>query len=177
MKKCIKCGSNMLDNCCVRCGYMTNGNYISNKEPIDKNKDIKMYNDTYDKMYRNEKKIIPFFIGPLYFSYKNHLILGFIFTLLDILLYKELLKLCEPVGYFTLFFYMIVLFILLIKSLFYAILANSICIKADIYKISKLKDNKDYIIANHKSSSVFKLILNIIFYITVIITLFILYNL
>lgn len=172
--KCIKCGSKVFDNCCIGCGYMTNGNYSNtNKETVSyRYKDLKKYNSSFSEMFNNEKKFIPFILGPLYISYRNHLLFGCLISLIDFLIICLLLFFLDTSFALGLYTSLIISF--LIRGFIYSLFANSICLKTDEFEIKRLK-NKN--IDNHKSSSLFKMLLNlelyIVLFLIVIITGFI----
>ena len=73
--KCPKCGKKMTKDFCMFCGYMLNGNYI-HKTNYKVNDLAKALGDDYDKVIRNENKFLIFFLGPLYFAYRNYFFLG-----------------------------------------------------------------------------------------------------
>ena len=69
MIKCPKCHSEVLDGCCLKCGYMFNGNTVSLEESQDRNQDIKLFDSDFEKICRNDNYYMPLLLGPFYFSY------------------------------------------------------------------------------------------------------------
>lgn len=178
---CPKCGGKIFDSCCVKCGYLINGNKVSLKDKKDKNEDIKIFQKNFDLMLHNNNWFISFIIGPLYLSYKGYLILGSILTYLDLLIYyvilmipsflpQELLILpfFNQLGMYTFVLYFIM------SKLLYAATFNSLCLKLDNKKVEKIKNKypKDYknALAKHTNHILYP-VLTIL---TLILTLFIL---
>lgn len=167
--KCIKCGGIMLNDCCVNCGYMKNGNYTNKKDTFDKFEDIKNYNSSFDSMHRNKKKYLVFILGPLYLSYRNHLLSGCLMSLIDFSISCLIMAKLTQINEYSNFLFLLLLFTyIFIKRIIYVSFLNPICLRLDFYKIKILKKTKkNYIkiIKNHKSRSIFTLLLNIILYI------------
>ena len=66
--KCPDCKIELINDCCLRCGYMENGNKIKKEDSIlEKFKEQKLYNKNFDSMYRNEKLYINFCWGHYIF--------------------------------------------------------------------------------------------------------------
>lgn len=161
--KCPKCNSNMMNGCCLKCGYMSNGNYV-NKEEIKRNiSDIELFDKDYDKMNRNSNSYLPFMLGPFYLSYKGNFWLGFFLGIFDYLI--RILSSLTTIPLVCMIIYFI------ISRLSYLIFANQLCIFLDKKKISKIKskygDNYKEILNKHhnKISYIF---LTIILYIFIV---------
>lgn len=84
-KKCSKCGFNMTDNHCIKCGYIEGVSIID----IDKydnsitSKEL-VLGDSYQKVLHNENSLNIFLMGPLYFCYRKFILLGTLLFLLDL---------------------------------------------------------------------------------------------
>lgn len=168
---CPKCNAKIYNDCCVGCGYMNNGNYIKRYSLAEKFKDLRIYNNSFDEMTRNEKKFITFLLGSFYFSYRNHFLIGILISTFDILLSGFIIE------FFDTFFaqshvimvYLVKLYILLyiiVNKIFYMTFANMICLKLDELRLKRLKikrKNYEELISRHEDKSVFKLLLNLIF--------------
>ena len=166
---CPNCGGKIFDGCCVKCGYLNNGNKISLKDKKDKNEDVKIYQKNFDIMLHNNNWYIPFIIGPLYLSYKGYLVLGAILTYLDLLIYYLILmipsvlpsKLLVLPFFSQLGMYTFILYFIISKLLYSATL-NSLCLELDKKKTEKIKNNnpKNYknILAKHSNHVLFPII-------------------
>lgn len=172
--KCVKCGGIIKNDCCINCGYMTNGNYINKNKETDKFKDIRIYNDSFDVMYRNEKSYIVFLLGPLYISYRNHLFFGCLISLIDLLITNFMLtKFSDICSFMNLASFLLSFTFIFIMRVLYVVFSNTICLKLDSIKIKRIKKKNKYyeeILKKHENISVFKLILNIMFYIILFLT-------
>lgn len=169
--KCPNCNKEMHDNYCMVCGYMTNGNFVGEYVEF-KNKDIKVFQKDFDVMNQNSNKILTLFLGPLYFSYKGNFLFGFIFLIIDILLFIlsayifSIIPFTFPLTFLGVFIY------ILISRTFYMSFSNYICLRLDEIKISrykrkykesyanKLRNNK-----NHVSFIILDIVLCIFIYI------------
>lgn len=171
-KKCPKCNSNMIDDCCVKCGYMTNGNISGTYKP-DKNEDLKLYNKYFEEMNINKYKFLIFILESSYIAYKKHYLsatlIGFIDSIITALMW--IITSIFVDGYSRLniwisflFLFMFIVY-LIIKKIIYVMFANTICLKLDQIKINKIKESNDnykIIFKNNKSNSIAFLILHII---------------
>ena len=170
---CPKCNIELEKGICLKCGYMENGEQIEQFKKDDKYTDIRIYNEDFEQMNTNQNKCINFLLGPLYFSFRNHLIIGTIISLLAFLiLYMEMKitdyflqigTLCTLLAFFNLTFY------ILINRVTYMAFSNPICIELDKIKIKKIKKHKNYIdkLARHKSKSFLSLLIQILIYIII----------
>lgn len=176
---CPKCNIKLEKGICLKCGYMENGEQIEQFKKEDKYTDIRIYNEDFEQMNTNQNKIVNFLLGPLYFSFRKHLIIGTIISLLAFLvLYIEIKitnyflqigTLCTLLAFFNITFYII------INRILYMALSNPICLALDKMKIKIIKQrNKNYIdkFVNHNAKSILTLLIQILIYI--IITVFIL---
>ena len=84
--KCIKCNGKIVDGCCVRCGYLENGNQIKTKVK-DKNEDLKLFNKDFYIINQNKNLLLVFILGPLYFSYRGYFFIGTILGIIDYLIF------------------------------------------------------------------------------------------
>lgn len=171
--KCPNCNVDLIDNCCLRCGYLSNGNYIK-KNNIEKDKfeDQRLYNKDFDNMYRNNKYHINFLLGPLCFSYRGHFILGILFVYLDYLLFMFLGPIFSKIGKISIFIYFLAFLYLFINRTIYAGFSNSLCLFIDNIRIKeikrKYKENYKIKLEKHKHKKIY-LLLTILFYIILIV--------
>ncbi len=171
---CPRCNIELNKGICLKCGYMENGEQIGRFKKDDKYTNIRIYNDDFEQMNRNQKKFINLLLGPLYFSFRNHLIIGTIISIISfIILYFEIKitnyllsigTLCTLLAFFNTTFY------ILINRLLYMTFSNPICIKLDNIKIKRIiKKNKDYIpkLISHNAKSILTLLIQITIYIII----------
>jgi hypothetical protein len=181
-KKCPKCGGVMVDDCCVRCGYMTNGNVAGSYVANDKFEELRIYDKHFDEMYRNENVLMTFLLGPLNFSYRNQPFLGGTITVAHILLFLEVSALLNPVSRIDYFIYMVlhVLYLLIIRVA-YCAFVNRIILGIDKIKINMLKkgakDQDDFYdsLDKHNDKSIGAVILSVLISICIILLLLIVY--
>ena len=172
---CPRCNNEMKDHCCIRCGYMTNGNFVSQDSSEDKYDDLRTYNNYFDEMIRNENSWLCFVLGPLYFSYRNHLLCGTILTGIHLFLfyltgYTASLFLSEVVMVYLIYFNLFIYIIL--SRILYVMFDNILCIKIDQYQLKKYKNNhEDYqkMISEHEGKDILKVFLNIAIYLGILI--------
>ena len=173
---CPKCNSKLVDGCCIKCGYLSNGNQICNRN-IDKNEDMKLFNKGFDKINLNKNLLLVFTFGPLYFSYMGYFFVGTILGVLDYFLFYFVMNNIEiSISIFgTLPFGLLYLFI---NRLFYIVFANYICLQVDKVKIkiikNRYKDNYKEKLNAHKYHRHY-LLFTIIIYI-ILILMFIIYK-
>ena len=120
--KCPKCNVEMDKGICIKCGYMENGNYIEQFKKDDRNTNIRIYNEDFDEMNTNQKKYLNFLLGPFYFSYRNHLITGFIIGIIAYMIYSFEVKLTNALTsigsiYTLIAFINVILYILINRIL------------------------------------------------------------
>jgi hypothetical protein len=170
--KCPKCGGKIFDKCCLKCGYLINGNNINMKEKEDKNIELKiMHGNNYNIMLYNSNWYIPFIFGPLYLSYMGHIIVSCITVSLNILLIpfigRNVNILLQPI------YGLIIMIYILFNRLIYAIFSNNICLKLDQIKIDKLKRKypKNYRTKIHSRDSLLHPFLTIFILILIILIL------
>ena len=177
--KCPKCGKNMNKDFCMFCGYMLNGNYI-HKTNYEVNDLAKVLGDDYDKVIRNENTSFIFFLGPLYFAYRNYFFLGIMLELINLTSYLIVMRIISAIfgPQFPLFLFYIFLFLyFILNKLFWMTLCNPIYIflinrKIDIIK-NKHDNNKDDYIRNIRIRNIYKPIFIIVLFILIpIITLY-----
>ncbi len=176
INRCPKCNIKMLNNCCVRCGYMINGNY-SNQKLESKYEELKLYNKSFEKMNYNKNKTQIFILESSYFSYRDHLLFGILLGIVDSIVSIFLISLM--INYikddFIIIYVELIIVYIFIKKIIYVIFANTVCLKLDYKKIEKIKKNninyKDILI-EHKDKSKIKLIISLLIYIVVVITVF-----
>lgn len=60
----------------MKCDYMESGNniQIAQKE-VKKYEDIKLFNEDFDVIYRDENAVVPFILGDFYLFYRGNIIL------------------------------------------------------------------------------------------------------
>lgn len=136
MIKCPKCQSEVLDDCCIKCGYMINGNMVKLEEAPDKNLDLKLFDKDFDKICRNENYYIPLIMGPLYFLYRSNFWLGFLFVIADFFL---LIFVFYIISYLKMLAHFLLMLYIVINRIMYAAFANELCIFIDKIKIKKIK--------------------------------------
>lgn len=140
---CPKCNSKMIDNCCIKCGYMMNGNNVTMKS-IDKNNGLKIYNDNYDIMLHNSNSLMVFIFGLPYLAYDGYIFYGLLGGILEFSLFMMYSYLISyiPLGNFFQFSSML-MYIIITRYLCSSFL-NSLCLYLDKRNIEKLKKHKDY---------------------------------
>ena len=166
---CPKCNIELDKGICLKCGFMENGEQIEQFKKDDKYTDIRIYNEDFEVMNTNQNKYLNFILGPLYFSFRKHLIIGTIISLLAFLvLYLEMKltqyflligTLCTLLAFFNITFYII------INRVLYMAFSNVICLKLDELKIKIIKKhNKKYIekLVKHNSKSFISIIIQIL---------------
>lgn len=160
--KCPKCGKKMTKDFCMFCGYMLNGNYI-HKTNYKVNDLAKALGDDYDKVIRNENKFLIFFLGPLYFAYRNYFFLGAILEFLDLVSYFFAMRgIVVMLGQIlsNYFLYLFLFFYFILNKLFWIIFCNPIYKFLINRKIDKIKKqygkNKDDYIRNIKIRNIYK---------------------
>lgn len=171
---CPKCNINLDRGICLKCGYMENGEQIEQYKPNDKYTDIRIYNEDFETMNQNQKKYINLIMGPLYFSYRNHILAGTIISIISFLILYIEIKITDyilSIGILsTLLYFLNTTTYILINRILYMSFSNVICIKLDNAKIKKIKkQNKNYIeiLSKHKSKSIISLLIQIFFYIII----------
>lgn len=167
--ECKKCGGKIVNNVCIKCGYFINGEQIEEKN-IDKFKELKLFNEDFYIINNNKKQYIPFLIGPIYISYRGHILTGTILGILDCLLFY----LIVINNVFMLFSNTILIYIaILINRIFWASFSNSICLILDKIKIkqikSKYKDNYIYKLKTYKHHKIYALITLLIYVMLIVI--------
>lgn len=168
-KRCPKCGGIIVDGCCVRCGFMKNGNIVGNYTPNDKFKELKIYDKHFDEIYRNENMKLIFLLGPLNFSYRGCPIIGGFASVLDIILFLAVSNFLNSVSKIYSFVYLLlhVLYLLIIR-IAYCTFVNRIILKIDSIKIRiikyKSKNNEDFydILNKHNDKSIGSIFLSIL---------------
>lgn len=184
--KCPKCNSNMINNCCVKCGYMTNGN-ISGTILPDKKEDLKLYNKDFEKMNMNENKFSVFLFKSSYIAHQDHLLfsvlISVIWSIIDVLITKFYYFLFVEVliyinGAFAILFPVMSLIHFFIERIIYVMFANTICLKLDELKIKKIKENNDnykIVLKNNKNTSVISFFISLIINIILLVVSIILF--
>lgn len=169
---CPNCKSEMKEDFCIKCGYMNNGNFINQHESQDKYQDIKIYNKQFETMNRNQKKWLNLILGPFYFSYRSHILVGTIIGIIDFLIFiltASIISALISIGnIYCLFAYFIIVFYVLTNRIMYMTFSNYLCIKIDDIKIKKIKkhhQNYTKKLQKHKSSSIIYILINILIYI------------
>lgn len=163
---CPKCKIEMKNGFCLRCGYMESGNIIQTQSKYDKRlEDIKLLNEDFDTMNRNENSFIAMILGNFYLCYHGHFFIGTLWGFLDLLLFYLIIN-------FVSSFYFIIAFYLLLTRILYGIFLNTICIKLDELKLKLIKkfykDNyKEKLIKCNKS--IIYIFLTILIYIIIIV--------
>lgn len=167
--KCPKCNSNMINNCCVKCGYMSNGSVSGAFTLPDKNEDLKLYNKDFDKLNMNENKFFLFLFQSSYIAYQDHflfsILISLIYSIIDIVIvlfyyFIFVIALGRINAALALLFPVMVLVHFFIKRVIYVMFANMICLKLDKLKIKKLKeknDNYKVILKNNKNTNIISL--------------------
>lgn len=161
---------------------MINGNIINKNTHPAFDLEKALGND-YDKIIRNENISFIFFIGPLYFAYRNYFFLGLLLEFINIgsylffcrNMYIILGNLPVLYSYVFLFSYFV------LNKLFWMMVCNPIYTFIINRKIKKIKkkygNNKDDYIINIKIRNIYKLNLLIILFITLPFIILFLYKL
>lgn len=168
-KKCPKCAGIMVKGCCIKCGYMSNGNVVGTYKLDDKFEELRIYDDHFDEMYRNDNQLITFFLGPLNFSYRNDPIIGGVASALNIYLFFVVSNLLNPVSKINSFLYLLFhVFYIIIVRVAYCTFVNRIILKIDSIKIkiiknkTKDKDKFYHILNSHNDQSIGAIFLSIL---------------
>ena len=90
---CPRCNIELDKGICLKCGYMDNGEQIEQFKKESKYDNIRIYNEEFDEMNTNQKRYLNLILGPLYFSYRNHLLIGTIISIISLFILKLELKL------------------------------------------------------------------------------------
>lgn len=172
---CPNCNSIMKKSYCYKCGYMKNGNNIKTEDNENQFDQIKVYTgDEYDKILRNESKLIIFILGPLYFSYRKLFLTGIIFSLLDIFigLFFAYIFQNGPIYFY---------FPILVNRIFYISFANLIYLEIVKFKLNRLarRNIKKYYmkLQYHSPKSIMLPILTILLFISIILISLFIYKL
>ena len=172
---CPRCKIEMNKGICLKCGYMENGNQIERYKHQEKYDDIRIYNEDFDEMNTNEKKYLNFLLGPIYFSYRNHLLVGTIITIISLIILKIEMSLTNSLlsigGLADLFAFINIVIYITINRILYMSFSNILCIKLDNLKIKNIKkQNKDYmnILVKHNSKSIISTVIQIAIIIAII---------
>lgn len=136
---CKNCGGKVYNGCCLKCGLMDNGNFVKHNDTTSKYNDIRKYNEDFDTMYHNDNWYIPFFMGHLYFSYRNYFLFGIIIEFFEIFFQTVAIRIQESTIFQDIIstFVTFVLSFIIIRIII-SIIANPIIIFFDKKKV-KLK--------------------------------------
>ncbi len=176
---CPNCGKPLHRDFCMHCGYMLNGNIIDTKKKVESSKLEKYLGNDFETVIHNTNTKTIFFLGPLYFSYRNYFVLGTILTFLDLyVIFKSRVIAQTFLNTYLLSFYLnfnipVMIVTFLISRLFYIIMANEIYLKLLNRKIAR---GKKTILKENDCSKLnvfLSIILVIIFIIIYLIILFI----
>ena len=172
---CPKCNFKLVNGCCVKCGYLSNGNQVKNID-IDKNEDLKLYNKNFYALNQNKNLLLITLLGPLYFSYMGYFFIGTILGILDFISFISL-----PVLYNLMFNTNNVFSItspsvqiyIIINRLIYILFANYICLLIDKIKVNyikkKYKDNYKEKLKNYKHKKYYLLLTLLVYVILILI--------
>ena len=170
--QCPRCNVELENGICLRCGYVEEGENIERFKGNDKYTDIRLYNYDFEEMNTNQNKILNLLMGPLYFSFRNHLITGTIVSVLAFLVLKLELKMTNyllSIGTLcTLLAYINATFYIALNRLIYMAFSNPLCIALDNLKIKGIKRrHEDYLpkLVKHHSKSMLTLLIQILIYI------------
>lgn len=144
--KCPNCGKPLHDNCCIHCGYMTNGVIIDPQKKQTVSDLEKYLGQNFDKITRNENNLATFILGPLYLSYNYFIIIGTILSIADIisiLFIREIFTIITNNAQVNV---MIVItpIIIFFSRLFWVVFDNIIYIKLLNTRIDKLRKMNDF---------------------------------
>jgi len=170
---CPKCNSEFMDGCCIKCGYMLNGNQIEEKN-ADKFKEQKLFNKDFDKINRNKNLLLVWILGPLYFSYRGYFFIGTALGIIDYFIFYLFMN--SITLNFLIFGNILLVFLFfLLDRLIYVVLANYICLLIDRVKIKVIrkiyKDNYIDKLRRYKHHKIYFLF-TIIIYIVLIFIFF-----
>lgn len=172
--RCPKCGFYLVDgNYCVKCGYQRSITIYDTKKYDENVSDLELYfKDSYLSILHggNNKKI--FVLGPLYLSYRNYLLLGLIFGVIEFFTSFYLAKLFL---FMNIALYVFV-FNVLIWRFIYMWFFDIVVLYIGKYRIQRLKKYNNYkeILVNNKPNTIWKALVCLILW-GVIIYLFVLY--
>lgn len=177
--RCPKCGAVMMNDCCVGCGFMSNGNYTG-KITIDKFSDLKLYDDHFDDLTMNRKLFLVFLLESLYFCYRGHLLFGCFVGFVDMFISYGFISVVSNI--FGNFFPLLVNFSLIayfiVKKILYVMFANTICLSLDKLRVDRIKkrfNNYQAILCKHNDCDWFKVIICLVIY-YVVLFLFLFYK-
>lgn len=137
--RCKKCDGKIIGGCCTKCGLLQNGNKINEAE-IDKNEDLKLFNEDFDVINQNKNLFLIFIFGPLYFSYRGFFLLGTVLGIVDYLLLYYLMNNVLNIVIFIFGPGLVFILYILINRLLYVIFSNYVCLLIDKYKVKKIKE-------------------------------------
>lgn len=144
--KCLQCNSEMVNDTCIRCGYMSNGNIANtnrkSKKEIENDNIKKVINDKNEYFFRRFN-IFAFFFKSFYLLYRKCYVIGYLLLLIEYFLFYII----SPYDDFLLINFLIMP---IIKGILYYTFTNSIYLIVIKKKLSKMSD-KD--ITNYKSTS------------------------
>lgn len=158
---CPKCKGIMVKGCCVKCGYMSNGNVVGTYKTDDCYEELRIYDNHFEEIYRNGNQMMTFLLGPLNFSYRGCPIIGGVITALHIYLFFVVSNLLNPVSKINSFIYLLFhLLYTIIVRVAYCTFVNRVILKIDAIKIyiiknkTKDKDEFYYVLNNHNDQSI-----------------------
>lgn len=168
--KCPKCKGKMIDDVCIKCGYMKNGKMVQINYDSTKS-DLELYERDYDSMIHNKGLLKQFLLGCLYITYKGYFLIGFILTSLEWLISLFVFSFFYSLAYqyqgvFAFVFWFLYF---LISRLVISGLLNTLILYLDKKEIERIKKKcpKEYkiILANHDEHGLFLVLMNILIYI------------
>ena len=169
--KCPKCKLELNKGICLKCGYMENGYNIERNKENEKYKDIRIYNEDFDIMNQNSTKLLNLLLGPFYFSYRNHLFIGILISIIDLLILTFEINFQNALttlgSIYNLFAFFNIVLYPIVNRMLYMGFSNVICIKIDEINIKKIKKQENYIqkLEKHKNRSWIKIIINLVIYV------------
>lgn len=161
---CPKCNVEMERGICIKCGYMENGNTVEQFKDTNQHTEIRLYNEDFDQMNTNQKKLMNFIMGSYYFSYRGHLIMGLISTIIAFTILFFELKITKALSQFgstmLILIFLNTVFYVVINRVIFMSFSNPICIELDKCKAKKIKDTEKLI--NHKCRNLMFLLIHIL---------------
>ena len=171
---CPKCNIELEKGLCIKCGYMENGNTIEQFKDTDQHTEVRLYNEDFDQMNTNQNKLLNLLMGSYYFSYRGHLLIGFISTIIASLILLFEIKLTNAfisLGSISiLLIFLNTTLYITINRILYMSFSNPICIEIDKCKSKKIKDTNKLV--NHKCKNLLYLTIHILLSIIPIILIF-----
>ena len=174
--KCPKCNIKLYDKCCPRCGYLENGNKVNLNGLPDKYVDEKNINKNFDKLYRNENRIVPTLLGGIYLAFYKCIFTSLFINIIEFLVFMLTNYYIGRIPYFNAYVPVIIFILFIIFRFILGAISNTIILFYDKLKIKYFKkkhpSNYQKYLYKYKNTSVIAVILYIILFIFMFLFLF-----